>query len=123
MTAESRLWPVTTDMSFLYLLPLIPILFYLLKPHSIPSIPNATPNLPFIGNSIFFGIDPVKFLLAQRARFGDVFLVNLCIIRIVFFLGPAGTNAILKGTERSGISFWEAVRFIFGGGMDPGTTP
>jgi hypothetical protein len=98
----------------LLLFPLLPVLYFLFKAPRIPTIPNATPNFPVIGNAISFGIDPIKFLLSQRARHGNVFLVNLAIIRIVFFLGTDGTNAIFKGTERSGISFWEAVLFIFG---------
>ena len=99
---------------------LLPLLYYLLKPPSIPGIPNATPMLPLIGNAIHFGIDPVTFLVNQRATHGDVFLVNLGIIRIVFFLGPEGTNAILKGTEKGGISFWDALRFVIGGAVDVG---
>jgi sterol 14alpha-demethylase len=103
-----------TRLLILILFPLLPALYFLFKPPRIPKVPNATPHFPVIGNAISFGIDPIKFLLSQRARLGDVFLVDLAIIRIVFFLGPDGTNAILKGTERSGISFWEAVVFIFG---------
>lgn len=62
----------------------------------------------------------MKFLITQRARHGDVFYVNLAIIRIVFFLGPEGTNAILKGTEKGGISFWAALKFVIGGSVDKG---
>lgn len=109
-----------TAVTTLILLLLLPLLYYLLKPPSIPGIPNATPMLPLIGNAIHFGMDPVKFLVNQRERHGNVFLVNLAIIRIVFFLGPEGTNAILKGTEKGGISFWDALRFVIGGAVDVG---
>jgi sterol 14alpha-demethylase len=105
------------------LIPLLPVLYFLLRPPCIPTIPNATPNFPIIGNAISFGIDPIKFLISQRARHGDVFLVNLAIIRIVFFLGMDGSNAILRGTERSGISFWAAVLFIFGDSAKRGKHP
>src|SRR5215471_15018715 len=95
------------------LLLLVPVLYYLLKPPSITSIPTATPCIPLIGNAISFGLDPVKFLLEQRARHGDIFLVNLAFIRIVFVLGPDGTNAIFKGTEKSGMSFWAVAADVF----------
>jgi hypothetical protein len=107
--------------SFLiFALLLLPILHYVLKNPSIPAIPNATPDFPVVGNAISFNDDPVKFLLEQRARHGDIFLVNLSIIRIVFFLGPEGVNTILKGTEKSGISFWAMLSFLIGGAAKKG---
>jgi len=99
---------------------ILPVLYFLLKPPSIPSVPNATPSLPLIGNAISYGIDPIKFLTSQRAQHGDIFLVDLAIIRIVFFLGPEGTNAILKGSEKSGVSFWAALSFLIGGSVTTG---
>src|SRR5437762_866106 len=87
---------------------LIPILYYFLRTPSIPTVPNATPHYPLIGNSVSYGINPIKFLLDQRTRHGNIFLVDLAVIRIVFFLGPEGTNAILKGTDKSGVSFYAA---------------
>jgi len=98
----------------LALLLLIPIYYYFLRVPSIPSVPNATPCYPLIGNSVSYGIDPIKFLLNQKARHGNIFLADLAVIRIVFFLGPDGTNAILKGTDKSGISFWAAMEFVVG---------
>jgi hypothetical protein len=98
----------------------LPILYYLLKPPSIPSIPTATPNLPLVGNAIAYGTNPIEFLKAQRARHGDTFLVNLGIINIVFFLGPEGTNTVLKYTERSGVSMYSALGFLIGGSVVKG---
>jgi hypothetical protein len=100
---------------------LIPLLYYLLKPFKIASIPNATPNFPLIGNSISFGMDPIAYLLSQRARHGDIFLVNLAVFKVVFFLGPEGTNAIFKGTDRGGISFLAAMTFLIGPPLEKGT--
>lgn len=109
-----------TSILLLPLLLLIPVLYYLLKPPSVTSIPTATPHIPLIGNAISFGLDPVKFLITQRARHGDIVLVNLAAIRIVFVLGPDGTNAIFKGTEKSGMSFWAAAADVFGPGAAKG---
>lgn len=99
---------------------LIPALYYILKPFSIPSIPNATPNLPILGNAISFGVDPINFLLTQRVRHGDIFLVNLGIFNVVFFLGPEGTNAVYKGTDRGGISFLAAMVYLIGPPLEKG---
>jgi hypothetical protein len=98
---------------------LVPLIYYL-RPFKIPSIPNATPDLPLIGNTISFGLDPISFLQSQRARHGDIFLVNMSIFKVVFFLGPEGTNAIFKGTDRGGISFLAAMTFIFGHSLKKG---
>jgi hypothetical protein len=102
---------------------LIPILYYFLRSPSIPSVPNATPCYPLIGNSVSYGMDPIKFLLDQKARHGNIFLVDLAVIRIVFFLGPDGTNAVLKGTDKSGISFWAAMEFVIGEAIIKGIIP
>jgi sterol 14-demethylase len=99
---------------------LIPVCYYLLKPSSLDSIPNATPNLPLIGNAISFGLDPIQFLLNQRNLHGDIFLVNLGVFKVIFFLGPEGTNAIFKGTDRGGISFLSAMTYVIGPTLEKG---
>jgi|SRR5579862_7808554 len=107
----------------LCLLLLLPLLYFLLRPPSIPSIPNATPNLPLIGNALSYGIDPIKFLSSQKARHGDIFLVNLAIIRIVFFLGPEGSNTVFRHTEKSGVSLYSALAFLIGESVAKGHSP
>jgi hypothetical protein len=92
---------------------ILAVLYLNTRPISIPSIPNATPALPFFGNSISFRNDPVRFLQSQRALHGNIFLVDLLALRIVFVLGPEGTNAIFKGTEDSGISMYAAASEFF----------
>ena len=95
---------------------LIPIFYYLFKAPSIPSIPNATPHLPLLGNVLAFAKNPVQYLVSQRALHGDIFHVNLGFIRFVYFLGPEGTNAIFRGTERGGISQFDTLTLILGVG-------
>jgi len=114
------MFPMLSSWILLPALLLIPLLYWFLRTPSIPSIPTATPHIPLIGNSVSFGIDPVKFLLNQRAKHGDVFLVNLAVIRIVFFLGPDGTNTVLKGTEKGGVSLWAALSFLIGSSVERG---
>jgi len=105
-------------MSYLLILLVLPlpILYYLLKPPSIAGIPNATPSLPVFGNSLAFMKDPVQFMLDQRAIDGHVFLLNLGFVRFVYFLGPDGTNAIFRGTERSGLSQFNTLTLLLGAG-------
>jgi len=100
----------------------LPFLVYYFRKPSVQGIPNASPWYPLIGNSAHWGMDPIKFLLEQRAKLGNVFLVDLAVIRIVFFLGPEGTNAILKGTDSSGIGFWAAMDFVIGEAIKKGAT-
>ena len=119
----SALFSVSPSFVLAIAIPLVlPVLWYFLKPPRVPGIPNATPMLPLIGNAISYGIDPVQFLLRQRQKHGDVFLVNLAIFKVVFFLGPEGTNAIFKGTERSGISFYASLEFLMGAPVTKGTS-
>jgi sterol 14-demethylase len=103
-------------LSFLF----ICLSYYIFKPSSIESIPNATPSLPLIGNAIAFGLDPIQFLLSQRKRHGDVILVNLAVFKVVFFLGAEGANAIFKGTDHGGISFLAAMIYVIGPPLEKG---
>ena len=89
------------------------VLYLRSKPVSISSIPNATPTWPILGNSIFFGKDPVKYLQSQRDIHGNVFLVDLFVLRMVFVLGPEANNTVFKGTEKSGMSLYAAAGEFF----------
>lgn len=90
------------------------LLYFYSQRRSIPSLPNATPNLPLIGNALHFRHDPVSFLLAQQHLHGSNFMVNLGVTKIAFFLDPEGTNALLRGTEKSGVSLYAAVSHFLG---------
>jgi hypothetical protein len=107
---------VTMSYLFILLVLPLPILYYLLKPPSIPGITNASHYLPVLGNALAFRKNPVQFMLDQRAIHGDVFLVNLGFVRFVYFLGPEGTNAIFRGTERSGLSQFDTLTLLLGVG-------
>ena len=86
-------------------------------------IPSATPKLPIIGNAKSFRADPVQYLLTQRALHGDIFTLHLGFLDFVFFLGPEGTNAVLSGTEKTGISLFVAVSYFFGKSFEKGGYP
>jgi len=94
-----------------------------LKHPCIPSLPNATPRIPILGNALWFRRDPVQYLISQRARLGDIFLVDLGVIQVVFFLGLDGVNAVFKGMEKSGISLFAAMGYVFGKSFTNGNPP
>ena len=90
------------------------VLHYFVNGPAVHGIPQATPSLPLAGSAPWYRRDPVEFLQTQRQKHGDIVLVNLGVLRVVFFLSPEGTNALLKGTEKSGISLPETVSYLFG---------
>jgi len=77
-------------------------------------IPRATPWYPVLGNAIAFHRDAVGFLLSQREQHGDIVEVDLMVFKVIFFLGAEGCNAILRGTDKGGISFLAAMKVIIG---------
>jgi hypothetical protein len=102
------------------ILALVLIALFTLRGRSPPGIPRAKPWLPIFGNAIAFNADAVGFLLSQRERLGDVVLVDLMVFKVVFFLGPEGSNAVLKGTDKGGISFLAAMKVIIGRPLQKG---
>jgi hypothetical protein len=57
------------------------------------SIPWARSSIPLIGNAIEWGADPLQFLLKQKDLVGDVFRVNLVLIKITFVIGSRVSRA------------------------------
>ena len=83
---------------------------------------RVSPSIPYAGEGSFisrllvpvqYGKDPITFLTKTREKLGDVFCVDLIIMKIVFFLGMEGNKVILKGEEDK-VSFWESVKWTFG---------
>ena len=93
---------------------LIPLIYWLCQTPKISTVPTASGHLPLIGNSVSYGLDPISFLKSKRAEHGDVFMVDLAILKVVFFLGPEATNQFFQGTERKGFSLWSVVGYMFG---------
>jgi hypothetical protein len=70
--------------------------FRLFRPVNITAVPWAKSAIPFVGNVLEYGADPVKFLLRQRELLGDVFRVNLVIMSITFCIGPQVSGGQLQ---------------------------
>ena len=107
---------------FVFSLSLAVLLHYLTKGPTISNVPESTPSLPLLGSGPWYRQDPVAFLVSQRQRHGDIVLVNLGVLRVLFFLSPEGTNALLKGTERTGVSLPATVSYLFGKPLQRGIT-
>ncbi|TDL19811.1 cytochrome P450 [Rickenella mellea] len=87
---------------------------------------RVSPNIPYAGSDslwdrlkvpVEYGIDPVGFLAKQREKLGDVFCVDLFLVKIVFFLGSDGNKVVLRAAEDQ-LSFWEGLRWLTGGLWD-----
>ncbi|KAH0543521.1 Sterol 14-alpha demethylase [Glutinoglossum americanum] len=63
--------------------------------------PNEPPMVfhwvPFIGNTIMYGIDPYKFFFSCREKYGDVFTFILLGKKTTVCLGTKGNDFILNG--------------------------
>lgn len=70
----------------------------------LPQNPNEPPLVfhwvPFIGNTITYGIDPFKFFFACREKYGDVFTFILLGKKTTVCLGTKGNDFILNGKLR-----------------------
>jgi len=99
------------------------VLHYLVNGPAVSDVPAASPSLPIVGSAPWYRRAPIEFLKAQRERHGDIVLVNLGVLRVVFFLSPEGTNALTKGTEKSGVSLPATVTYLFGEPFRKGNSP
>ncbi|KAI8270876.1 Eburicol 14-alpha-demethylase [Colletotrichum sp. SAR11_239] len=53
--------------------------------------------IPYVGNAVSYGMDPVAFFEKYRAKYGDVFTFTLFGRKITCFLGIEGNDFILNG--------------------------
>lgn len=52
------------------------------------AIPWTTTDVPLLGSAQSYAADPVRFLLEQKAKLGDIFRVDLLVLRVTFLIGP-----------------------------------
>lgn len=81
-------------------------------------VTRVAPTIPYAGEEslgarlrvpLEYGKDPVEFLCRTRKKLGDVFCVDLFVLKVVFVLGPEANRIILRAPEEK-LSFWTAVR-------------
>ena len=81
---------------------------------SIPDMPQATLSHSICGNAPYFHADSIKYLLEQRAIYGDHVWVDLTVFRVAFFFSPEAVNAVMGAIEASGASLYKATNYFFG---------
>lgn len=83
---------------------------------------RVSPTVPYAGEGSLgsrlkvlaeYGSDPAKFLIQQRKKLGDVFCVDLFLVKFVYFLGPEANRAILRAPENE-LGFYEFVKRFMG---------
>ena len=82
-------------------------------------VPLVRGGLPYLGNAVAFNRDPVAFLQAARAEFGDVFRFQLLGNTVYALLSPAGNEAFFRASDDI-LDPRDAYRFtipIFGPGV------
>ncbi|KAK8066546.1 cytochrome P450- family 51 (sterol 14-demethylase) [Apiospora hydei] len=67
----------------------------LVRPKSEP--PAVFHWIPYLGNAVSYGMDPVGFFHKYRAKYGDVFTFTLFGRKITCYLGIEGNDFILNG--------------------------
>lgn len=72
---------------YIFLLFLITLLVWY---YSLPSgIPWTCTSIPIVGSALAYAADPVRFLQDQRGKLGDVFRVDLLVVRVTVLLSPS----------------------------------
>lgn len=88
----------------LLLVSLIVLLIRAIRPPL--KVPYATASIPIVGPAIRFGINPVRYLQEQRKIHGDIFCVDLLIIRITFNISTAANVQFTRKAEAD-LGFWK----------------
>lgn len=70
---------------------------------------------------VAYGKDPVGFLATQRKQLGDVFCVDLFLVKIVFLLGSEGNKVVFRAHEDD-LSFWENIKTFIGPRVTAGSS-
>lgn len=64
------------------------------QPENAP--PLVPSRIPFVGSLVSFGMNPIKFLQAQREKYGDIFTFVMWGRRMTYALGPEGNNLVFN---------------------------
>jgi len=78
-----------------------------------PSPPKARGRIPRVRSALRFLPAPTDFLIAERARVGDTFLLEALGFRILFVFSPAALASLYRLKEDEA-SFTEATRTLLG---------
>ena len=83
---------------------------------------RVSPTIPYAGEGSLrsrfnalaeYNSYPIEFFKKQREKLGDVFCVDLLLIKVVYVLGVEGNKSVLHAAE-SELSFWEVTERFLG---------
>lgn len=83
---------------------------------------RVSPGIPYAGEEslwarlqvpVEYSQDPIEFLRKTRRKLGDVFCVDLFLVKFVFFLGPKNNRMIFRAHEEE-LSFWDIIEWTLG---------
>lgn len=90
------------------------------QPAMTHTLPPRTQGLPVVGALPMFARRPFDFLLEARARYGDIYTLDLGVLRWVILNHPRHTEHVLihnvRNYRKSG-PLWDSVRTLLGNGL------
>ncbi|CEG80470.1 Putative Lanosterol 14-alpha demethylase [Rhizopus microsporus] len=83
-----------------------------------PKAPPAVPSwVPFLGNAVDFGKDPIQFLQSCQKKYGDVFTFRLLNKRVTACLSPDGNQFVFNAKQNmasAAAAYNHMTKYVFG---------
>ncbi|CDH60545.1 cytochrome p450 [Lichtheimia corymbifera JMRC:FSU:9682] len=95
----------------------IHILSQLILPKDPRQPPNVFSWIPFMGNAVTFGINPIKFLRDCQAKYGDVFTFYMVGKRVTVCLGADGNQFVFNAKQNlssAAEAYNDMTKYVFG---------
>ncbi|KAG0746411.1 hypothetical protein G6F57_004208 [Rhizopus arrhizus] len=95
----------------------IHLLSQFLKPKDPKAVPLVPSWIPFFGNAIEFGKNPIEFLQTCQKKYGDVFTFRLLNKRITACLGPDGNQFVFNAKQEvasAAAAYNHMTKYVFG---------
>ncbi|CEI98138.1 Putative Lanosterol 14-alpha demethylase [Rhizopus microsporus] len=93
----------------------------LLSQYIAPKNPKAPPTvpswIPFLGNAVDFGKDPIQFLQSCQKKYGDVFTFRLLNKRVTACLSPDGNQFVFNAKQNmasAAAAYNHMTKYVFG---------
>ncbi|KAI7891254.1 cytochrome P450 [Mucor mucedo] len=80
-------------------------------------VPTVFSYVPFMGNAIEFGKDPISFLKSCQAIYGDVFTFQLMNKKVTACLGPDGNQFVFNARQThasAAAAYNDMTKYVFG---------
>jgi cytochrome P450 len=80
----------------------------------------VTKGLPLVGSVFSLASDPFRYLLDARERYGDIYTLDLGVMKVVVLNHPSQAQRVFVDNMqayRKGGGFWDTVRSLLGNGL------